>query len=106
MNKQFARAPHFTGTLGLAWMPAAFWSLSAQVRHHGGYFSDDANTPALRIDTATVVDARAAYDRKKWSVFAYGRNVLDTFYLTSLFSPLRGAAGDPREFGLGVEVRF
>jgi iron complex outermembrane receptor protein len=106
LRKEFARAPHFTGTLALAWQPAAHWRLSAQARRNAGYFSNDANASDLRIDPSTVVDLSAAYDRLSWSVSAYARNLFDKFYMTTLFTPVRGTAGDPREFGLGAAVRF
>jgi outer membrane receptor protein involved in Fe transport len=106
LHKEFARAPHFTGALGVTWKPAMAWSVSAQARHNAGYFSDDANTPARRIGEVTVVDLNAGYDRKAWSVFAYARNLFDRLYLTSLFSSTQGAVGEPREVGVGVEARF
>jgi outer membrane receptor protein involved in Fe transport len=106
LHKEFARAPHFTGALGLTWRPAQAWSVSVQARHNAGYFSDDANTRARRIGDVTVMDLNARYDRKAWSVFAYARNLLDRFYLTSLFSATQGAVGEPREVGVGVEARF
>lgn len=106
LHKRFARAPKFSGALAVSWEPRGHWNLSAQVRHNSAYYSNDANTPTLRIDPTTVVDLRAAYDRGHWQVFAYGRNVLNKFYLTSMSSPVRATAGDPREFGLGMEIRL
>lgn len=39
------------------------------------------------------------------TVFAYARNLLDDFHLTYSFGTGLATAGDPRELGLGIEVR-
>jgi iron complex outermembrane recepter protein len=105
-GNEFQRSPAVTASAAVDWRPTERWHLSAQGRHNSDYYSDDANTPALRITGATVLDARASYDTDHWSVFGYVRNVFDEFYLTELFSPVRGTAGKPREFGFGVEARL
>ena len=106
LDKEFQRSPPVTTSAAVDWRPTERWLLSAQARHSGAYFSNDANTAALRIDPVTVLDARASYNLSRWSLFAYARNVFDTFYMTELSSTSRGTAGDPREVGLGVEARF
>lgn len=117
LGRKFQRAPGFSATAGVDWQPVDGLRLSAQARTSSGYFSDDANTPALRIGGSTVVNARAAWTHGRLTVFGYARNLFDRFYMTRLFPPLAlpppsaprpafGTAGDPREFGLGVEARF
>ena len=49
---------------------------------------------------------RASYEQGRWSVFGFVRNVFDTFYLTELYSPTFGTAGDPSKFGFGVDARL
>ena len=105
-NKEFQRSPAWAGSAAIDWLPTARWRLSAQVRHNTDYFSDDANTPSLRIAGTTVLDARASYEQGRWSVFGFVRNAFDTFYLTELYSPTFGTAGDPSKFGFGVEARL
>lgn len=105
-GNEFQRSPALTASAAVDWRPTERWRLSAQGRHNSDYYSDDANTPALRISSATVLDARASYDTDHWSVFGYVRNIFDEFYLTELYSPVRGTAGNPREFGFGVEARL
>jgi len=106
LDKEFQRSPPVTASAAVDWRPSTQWLLSAQVRHNGAYFSNDANTPDLRIDPVTILDARASYNLARWSLFGYVRNVFDTFYMTELSSTTRGTAGDPREFGMGIEARF
>ncbi|HXG80717.1 MAG TPA: TonB-dependent receptor [Sphingomicrobium sp.] len=105
-GKQFGRAPRFSGTLSAEWRPFDRWQINADVRHHSGYFSNDLNTPGLKVGGATVVNARAAYEHKSLTLFAYARNLLDNFYLTSRFSQSSATTGDPREIGVGLEARF
>ena len=104
-GNEFQRSPAMTAPS--RWMAAhGTLALSVQGRYNGDYYSDDANTPALDIKAASVVDARASYDTRRWSMFGYVRNVFDKFYMTELISPVRGTAGDPLEFGFGFEARL
>jgi outer membrane receptor protein involved in Fe transport len=108
LGKEFQRAPHLTGSLGLDWRPAAGLRVSGQLRHNAGYFSDDANDPLRRIDPATTVDARAEWSCGLLSVAVYSRNLFDEFHLTYLFAPSSGlaTAGEPRRIGIEVTAAF
>jgi len=106
LGKKFQRSPNFSAAAAVDWRPIDALQLSAQLRTTSDYFSDDANTPTRRIDGFTTINARAAYTRGRVTAFGYVRNLLNDFYLTHLFNPTFGTAGDPREFGLGLEARF
>ncbi|HEX2793950.1 MAG TPA: TonB-dependent receptor [Croceicoccus sp.] len=106
LGRDFERSPGFSAAGSVAWRPAEGLQLSSQVRHQSGYFSDDKNSPALRIGSSTVVDARAAQDIGPLTVFAYASNLFDAFYMTYLVNPSFGSAGKPREIGAGLEARF
>ena len=105
-GKEFQRSPKFSLSASADWRPVGRLRLNAAIRHHTGYFSDDANTPARKIDPATMVDARAAFDAGPLTLFGYARNLLDEFNLTYLFTPASGTAAKPRELGIGLEARF
>jgi outer membrane receptor protein involved in Fe transport len=105
-GKQFDRAPHFTGSAAIDWTPTDRLRMSAQVRHHSPYFTDPENSPSLRIDGGTNVDARAEYRIGRVSVFAQVRNVFDAFNMVDLGSTAFGEAEDPRIFAIGMESRF
>lgn len=105
-GKDFQRSPKFSGSASVDWQPIARLRLNAALRHHTGYFSDDANTPARKIDPATMIDARAAFDVGPLTIVGYGRNLLDEFAMTYLFTPTSGTAQKPRELGIGLEARF
>jgi iron complex outermembrane receptor protein len=108
LGKQFQRSPRFSAAASIDWRPTETLQLAAQLRHNSGYFSDDAESPALQVGGATKVDAKASWQVGRLTLFGYVRNVFDRFYLTSLGSPtgLVATAGDPREFGLGLEARL
>ena len=106
LGKEFQRAPGLTASAAIDWHPVGPLRLSVQLRHNSAYFSNDANSTALRIDGSTTFDARAAYTLGPLTLSAYARNLFDSFHMTYLFSPTSGTAADPREFGLGVDARF
>lgn len=108
LGKQFQRSPHFSGSASMEWTPVEPFMISAQVRRNSSYFSDDWETAARRIDGSTTVDAKASWTWRRVTLFGYVRNVFDEFHLTYRFdsSSILATAGEPREFGLGVEARF
>lgn len=105
-GNRFARSPAFTGSLAVKWRPTDRLRLDASVRHNGPYFSNDANSLDRRVGQATRIDARAAYEAGRFTIFGYARNLLDDFNMTYLFGPTTGVAMDPREIGVGLETRF
>ena len=106
-GSQFQRAPHFTGSAELSWRPAPSVELNFSYWRRSGYFSDDANTPSLRVGSAGALDARVGWQTGDLRLFAFARNVFDRFYLTALFdNGSLATAGDPREYGAGAEFRF
>jgi iron complex outermembrane recepter protein len=103
---QFARAPKLSVSAGFDWQPVDGLRLDAQVRTNGRYFSDDANTPSLRIAGSTNVDAKISYEWKGITASAYVRNAFNDFALTNLFAADFGAANDPRNYGISLEAKF
>ena len=105
-GKQFDRSPHFTGAAGVDWNPTEELRLSAQLRHHGAYFSDPQNLPDLRIASGTNLDARVQYSIGPATVFGQVRNLFDKLNMLSLGPPTQGEAEDPRTLAIGIESRF
>ncbi|MBL0768121.1 TonB-dependent receptor [Sphingopyxis sp. DHUNG17] len=107
LGKQFQRSPHFSGSASATWTPLESVMLSAQVRHNSSYFSDDLETAAQRVSASTTIDAKASWTWQRITMFGYVRNLFDEFHLTYRFTdPASATAGDPREWGLGLEMRF
>lgn len=105
-GREFASAPKLSFSAGIDWEPIKGLKLDGQLRSNGRYFSDDANTPALRIAGSTTVDAKMSYAWKGFTASAYVRNAFDDFALTNLFAVDFGFANNPREFGVSLEAKF
>ncbi len=105
-GKQFDRAPHFTGSIAIDWKPMRAFGLSAQVRHHSSYFTDNANSPALQIAPATIVDMRLEHQLKRALLFVQLRNLFNRFALIDQTTLTSGEAEDPRRVMIGVDARF
>ena len=105
-GKVFARAPKRSATLSVDWTPFDNLTLSGRLRHHSGYFSDDLNSRARKIDAGTEADVRAAYTRGRFTLSTFARNVTDEFAVTYLLSPTSAVPNKPREIGVGLETRF
>jgi outer membrane receptor protein involved in Fe transport len=104
-GKEFGRSPHFTGSASIDWRPARRLRLSALLRYHSRYFSDDANAPESRVGSAALADVRAQYDFRRISLFAYARNLFNNFAIVEAGIGTT-TAEDPREIGVGIDTRF
>ncbi len=119
-GNEFTRAPRFTGSLGGSWQPRLFgidgWRLDLGLSHTDAYYIEPNNDRRSRSDACTLLDARAGFEHRHWSLFAYGRNQLDDDYATSRLyrSPANGRDrdgqraiyGDPLRVGVQVELRW
>ena len=110
-GKEFFAAPRFTGTLAFDWRPTRNLQLTSQVKHNSRYFSDDSETHETRIQPSTTVDARVSWQTGCFTVFAYAQNLFDQFRITfwgglPTDPDLEVGTNDPREIGVGLEVRF
>src|SRR5205814_1690204 len=77
LNKEFAGAPHFTGTVAIDWQPVHHLSLSAQAHYNGGYWGDDNNDPLFRTSGWMMVDGRASWEAGRFTLFFYAHNLFD-----------------------------
>ena len=92
--------------MGADWQVLRPLTLSARLRHHSGYFSDDLNTPTRKVDAGTEVDGRAAFTRGRFTLSAYARNLTDEFAVTYFIGPTTAVPNRPREIGLALETRL
>ncbi len=105
-GNDFERAPGATATIGARWEPVPGLTLSGQGRYVDDYFSDDANTPELRIGSYFLANAQIAYEWQGMRLFGYATNIFDEFTLLQQFDATNANVNDPREYGVGIEVRF
>lgn len=106
LGTRFQRAPRWSGRAAIAWKPLREVTASLQARGRAGYFSDDLNTPALQVGSGSILDGRLGWERDRVKLFAYGRNLTDRFLLTSYSNLDLATAEDPRELGIGLELRL
>ena len=111
IGKEFAGAPHFTGSASVDWQPVRNLHLSAQARHNSGYWGDDYNDPLFRTSGWSMVDARVSWSTGRYTVFGYAQNVFDTLKVLGWTGPrnlpfVEVGLTDPRELGVGIDARF
>jgi iron complex outermembrane receptor protein len=111
-GNEFAKSPGYMVTLGASWDVTEKFTLSGQVRHLDGYYSDTANTPAYVIEPYTIADIRASYKvHDHMEVYGYVKNIFDERTPTYM-QQNRGIGGieasmtAPRMFGIGVKGTF
>ena len=104
-GNQFGRSPHLSAAASVDWDATPRLWLSAQVRHHSSYFSDDDNGAGTLVPAATIADARAEYRLRRITLSAYLRNLFDNFAYIER-DPNTAVLEDPREVGVGIEARF
>jgi outer membrane receptor protein involved in Fe transport len=104
IGAQFARSPRLTASAAADWLATQRLRLSAQARYHSSYFSDDFDSPQGRVGRAMIVDARASYTMRNLTLFAYARNVFDSFHVNFWLDRDVAEADDPRMIGFGIEA--
>ena len=112
VGKEFAKSPGYSFTVGASWDVTDKFTVSGQVRHLDGYYSDTDNKAVYAIDPYTIADVRASYKfQDELEFYAYVKNVFDERAPT-LMKENRGIGGieasmtEPRMFGIGVRGTF
>lgn len=111
-GNEFAKSPGYMISLGATWNVTEKFSVTGQVRHIDGYYSDTANTSAYAVDPYTVADVRTSYQvNDKMEVYGYVKNIFDERSATYM-QQNRGIGGTeasmtaPRMFGAGIKGSF
>ena len=112
---RFVRVPAHTGSLAIDWDRDL--SSGARLRAHAGasytgeFWFNDANTPTLKQDGYTLVDASVTYTTANdLSITLYSRNLLDKEY--AVWGSTLGALGqnlflgDPRTYGIRLSLEI
>lgn len=112
-GNEFGDAPGYSLGAGVEWGVLENLTLSANVQHFDGYYSDDFNTPAFAVDPYTIANARATYQiHDNLQIYGYVDNIFDERVPTNLeASRTVGGATEanmtaPRMFGLGLKATF
>lgn len=116
-SNQFINAPKLSANVGADWtvgLPGgSSLLLHADLVYRDKQFRDAVNTPQLRADSYTVVNARVTWTSAddKWEIAAFGTNLGDEIYITNGVSVLgleyiEAYYSRPREWGAAVTYRF
>jgi len=112
-GNEFAKSPGYMLSLGASWDATEKLTISGQVRHTDGYYSNIANDPIYAVGSYTVADARVSYQfTDAFQVYGYVKNIFDErapTYLQnnrSVAGGIEAAMTPPRMFGFGVRGSF
>jgi outer membrane receptor protein involved in Fe transport len=111
-GREWAHAPDWKAAVAATWRHASGWMTRVDLSGEAGFYFDTSHDQ--RSDSRFLANLRAGYEAERWSVYAWGRNLLDERY------PVRGFYfvneppdfptklylrwGDPRQ--VGVTARF
>jgi len=113
-GRQQAHAPDYSFNLGLSYLGDSGWFARADLNGSDGfYFSDSHDQKAKSRESLNL---KLGYQADSWSVFAWGRNVLDENYAVRGFyfgveppdyaDTLYKHLADPKHFGLTAQINF
>ncbi len=115
-GKQLKQAPKLQYGLSTSYRVAmgnGSMVFGAQMKHVGEHFQNLTNSPIIKTDAYSIVDARAGYEAAggKWSASLWGKNLANKRYYTGGFDLSALAIADvylnvPRTYGVDLKYRF
>jgi outer membrane receptor protein involved in Fe transport len=113
-GREQAHAPGYQYSLSAEWQSPLGWMMRADVFGCDAFYFDASHDQ--RSEPYTLVNLKAGYVSKRWSAYAWGRNVLDEEFAVRGFyfgleppdfsNELYVQRGDPRQMGVTVEWRI
>jgi outer membrane receptor protein involved in Fe transport len=110
-GREQAHAPGYQYSLSAEWNAGRGWMARADLSGSDAFYFDASHDQ--RSEPYALVNLRAGYAGERWSVHAWGRNVLDERYAVRGFyfgleppdfaNELYVQRGDPRQFGVTVQ---
>jgi iron complex outermembrane receptor protein len=117
LDSKFAQVPEWTGNFDVAYtIDVGIARITPRVglSYRSETFMNAANTPSLRQDAYTLINASVAWETQdeRWRFTLFGQNLSDESYINGGFADLQDqgyaevAVGRPLEFGLTVDYRY
>ncbi|MEM0955101.1 MAG: TonB-dependent receptor, partial [Pseudomonadota bacterium] len=117
-GNEFNTAPQTTLAVGFSYDHSSGFFVSGNASYQSERFSDVTNLPENEADEYTLVNVRAGYRAKSWSISAFANNIFDERIVLSQTATAVGittgvaapvdfpnfVVNDPRMFG--VELRY
>lgn len=107
-GNEFRYAPRNNFSAGFTYRADSGFFASGDVSYTSGAFTDEFNSPDTRIDARTIANMKVGYEFESWAIYGQVTNVFDELYLLSNidFGGRFGAVGQPRTFGVTIDVNF
>lgn len=111
-GNSFAESPEYTLSVGAAYDVTDRITVSGDITHVAGYYSDDLNTSAFETASYTLANLQAEYRTDFGGTFyGYVNNLTDKAAVTSITPGVRGGSPTasmvaPREIGVGYRLDF
>jgi len=113
-GREQAHAPSYTYNLGLTYQGDTGWFARADLNGSDGFYFS--NSHEQQAQSRELLNLKLGYQASNWSVYAWGRNVLDDEYAVRGFyfgleppdyaDTLYQHLGDPAHFGLTARFNF
>ncbi|MGJ8663624.1 MAG: TonB-dependent receptor [Marinicella sp.] len=113
-GRKQAHAPDYTYNLGMSYQGDSGWFARADLNGSDGFYFSDSHDQ--KADSRELLNIKLGYQADTWSVYAWGRNVLDERYAVRGFffgleppdyvDTLYKHLGDPRHFGITAQFNF
>ena len=110
-GKKFAKAPGYMFNVGADWDIIENLRLSGDVRYTDDYYSTDDNDPALRVGSYAIANMQLSYKpNDHMEIFGYAKNLFDERVPTEKnrdrIAGIQAYITEPREFGVGLKMKF
>ena len=113
-GRKQAHAPDYTFNLGMTYQGDSGWFTRADFNGSDGFYFSDSHDQLAK--SREILNLKLGYQAESWSVYAWGRNVLDEEYAVRGFyfgveppdysDTLYRHLGDPRHFGVTAQFSF
>ena len=109
-GRAFPQSPAWNGAFGLGWRDPRGWFASGTFSYTDDAYTEIAAPVFTQVSSRQLLSGRVGYGRSGWSVYLWGRNLLDDQYELSLFDGrlfglpgVYGRMADPRVVGAGID---
>jgi outer membrane receptor protein involved in Fe transport len=115
-SRENAHAPSYTAALNATWRGSSGFMARADFTAMDSFHFDVPTDHDMQAKARSLLHLKAGYERGRWSVYGWVRNVFDAKQAVRGFffeneppdweQKLYIQRGDPRQFGLGVDLSF
>jgi TonB-dependent siderophore receptor len=106
-GKEFPEAPSVTASFGGIYKHESGFFVGGDVSFTDGYYSKGDVNNVRALDSFTVVNANAGYEKDNLKITAFAKNLFNEEYLTSISTNgSQATVGEGRSFGVRINASF